>query len=279
MSDTHDIHAHDLGAPLAGRSVIVTRTRAQSRALAEPLEALGARVLAFPVIATVEPQDWAPADAAIAQLAAYDWIVLTSANAVKCFLARLGACGVEFASTVPRPRIAVVGAATARALEAKGFSADLVPQDFRAEGLVAEFQRRGLGSGSRVLVPRALEAREILPDTLRSWGVAVDVVPVYRTVRGPVVPEVIAAIAAGGVDAVTFTSPSTFRHFRALLGEAGLDADAELSRMALASIGPVTSDAIRAAGHTVAAEPDVYTVEGLVEALERFFADHTATQA
>ncbi len=254
----------------------MTRTAEQSRSLSAPLEALGAEVVAFPVIATVEPPDWAPVDAAIAQISRYDWVVLTSANAVRFFFDRIAADGVDALRVMRGVKVAVVGSATAAVLSERGIDADLVPADFRAEGLVEAFGQLGVGAGYRVLVPRALEAREVLPDTLRTRGAVVDVVPVYRTIRAQPDHAVLKRFSAGSVDAVTFTSPSTFRHFGALLAEAGLDADAVLRSVAIASIGPVTSEAVRDAGHEVAVEPAEYTVAGLVEALAGFFqADGT----
>ena len=263
-----DTHKPNSGAPLDGRSVIVTRTRQQSRALVKPLEALGAQVLVFPVIATVDPEDWGPADRAIAQLARYDWVVLTSANAVRAFVARLHHAGMGV-SALADVRVAVVGSATATVLAEAGIMPDLIPEDFRAEGLLDSFDELGVGAGARVLLPRALEAREVLPDTLRLRGAVVDVVPVYRTVLGEPEPRVIERLRSGSVDAVTFTSPSTFRNFRTLVDGAGLDADDVLRGLVIASIGPVTSDAVREAGHEVVVEPAEYTVDGLVEALAK----------
>ncbi len=135
MSSDVDTHAHDSGAPLAGRSVIVTRAAEQAGALAEPLEALGAEVLAFPVIATVDPPDWGPADEAIGRVSQYHWIVLTSANAVRFFFGRLEHHGLDI-DAVAEPSFAVVGSATAKALRALGIEPHLVPEDYTAEGLV-----------------------------------------------------------------------------------------------------------------------------------------------
>jgi uroporphyrinogen III methyltransferase/synthase len=244
----------------------------QSRSLAQPLEALGAHVLAFPVIATVDPEDWGPADRAIGQLASYDWVVLTSANAVRAFLARLASAGVG-AAALNSVQVAVVGSATATVLAEAGIVPDLVPEDFRAEGLLDSFESLGVGEGSRVLIPRALEAREVLPDTLRLRGVHVDVVPVYRTVLGDVEPGVIERLGAGSVDAVTFTSPSTFRNFRTLVDGSGLDADEALRGLVIASIGPVTSQAVREAGHVVAVEPEESTAAALASALAEHLGD------
>lgn len=262
----------DSGAPLSGRSVVVTRALHQSRALAEPLEALGAEVLAFPVIEQVDPEDWEPADRAIAQLASYDWVVFTSANAVDRFIMRVEArTGSAARSALGGAQVAAVGTATGKRLRERGLPVDLLPADFRAEGLVDEFQAMGAGAGWRVLVPRAVEAREVLPETLRSLGAVVDVAPVYRTVACDPDPDVLERLR-GGVDVVTFTSPSTFRHFMRALRTGGLDADTVVRAVAVASIGPVTTAEVRAARHDVDIEPRDSTVPALVDAIVEFFA-------
>lgn len=257
----------DTGAPLSGRSVIVTRARHQSRALAEPLEALGAEVLAFPVIEQVDPEDWGPADLAIDHLGEYTWVVFTSANAVDRFLGRLEArTGGASRQAFGAAQLAAVGSATAERLEERGLAVDVVPDDYRAEGLVEAFSAMGASAGWRVLVPRALEAREILPEALRRLGAVVDVAPVYRTVACE--PDaVVLRRLADGVDAITFTSPSTFRHFVRALCTGGVEPDTVLASTAIASIGPVTTDAVAAAGHRVAIEPAESTVPALVEAI------------
>jgi uroporphyrinogen III methyltransferase/synthase len=163
------------GAPLNGRSVIVTRTLAQAHTLAKPLEALGAEVLAFPVLETVDPKDWGPLDAAIADLASYDWVVLTSTNGVDRFLKRFRAVKGS-RDAILGAKFAAVGSATAEKLATHGLPPALVPADFRAEGLVEAFRELGAGPGCRVLIPRAEDAREILPDELGAMGCDVDVV-------------------------------------------------------------------------------------------------------
>ena len=159
---------------LEGRTILTTRAKGQSGSLRERLEQLGARVLEIPTIEIVPPESWEPVDTAIGKLTEYDWLILTSANAVRCFLDRLDDQAVV-------PPIAVVGSQTARRLQERGLSAALIPDDFRAEGLVAAFPEDL--SGKRILVPRAEVAREYLPDTLRGRGARVDVVTVYRTRR------------------------------------------------------------------------------------------------
>lgn len=251
--------------PLAGCTVLVTRARHQAAGLAEPLEALGAVVIVAPVIETVDPSDWSPFDAAVAELGSYDWLVFTSANAVERFFMRLRSTGVS-AETISGPRVAAVGPATAEALARLGVPPDLVPADYRAEGLIDAFRAMNAGTGWRVLLPRAEKAREILPDTLREFGITVDVVPVYRTVPASPDPSLVERLRGGGVDVVTFTSPSTVEHFMSWLRAAGLDPESVMSTLRAASIGPVTSKALRSAGF-VAIEAADSTMPGLVAAI------------
>ena len=258
------------GRPLDGITVLVTRTEAQSGKLIAALEGYGASVVAMPVIEIVEPDDWAPADRAIAELESYDWIVFTSANAVERFVARVEENGARFpaAGTV---RIAAVGPATARRCRDAGIEPDYIPDEAVAEGLLEGFARLGLGSGTRVLLPRALKAREILPDTLRARGAVVDVVPVYRTIDAAPDPAVVEALTAGRIDAVTFTSPSTVRSFFA--GMDATPAAAQARGLLLASIGPVTTAALRERALPVFAEASEYTADGLALALARSVAN------
>jgi uroporphyrinogen III methyltransferase / synthase len=254
------------GAPLAGRSVIVTRAAEQAGSLTRALEGLGAEVLSLPVIEIAEPSDWRPVDAAIDGIGSYDWIVLTSVNGVDRFLDRL----VERGHGVEALRIAsvaVVGSATAARLTELGVTPAVVPAEYRAEGLVDAFRDMSCGPGWRVLVPRAEEAREVLPESLRGMGCTVDVVPVYRLVTARPVPEVLRRLAAGSVDAVTFASGGTARRFLEMLRGAWIDTAAALQRVTVASIGPVTSDGLRALGVRVDVEAAESTASSLVAAL------------
>lgn len=250
--------------PLAGRTVVITRAARQADEFSQLLEAAGAEVLQFPVIKTVEPDDWGPADKAIRNLELYDWVVFTSVNGVRAFFDRMASHGTD-ARHLAGCRIAAVGPATAKRLENRGIRADFVADDHRAEGLIAGFDERGVGKGSRVLIPRALEAREILPDTLRERGAIVDIVPVYRTLLGEGDPATLARMAAGEVDYVTFSSASTVRNFLALI--AGTPAQDVLDGAVAASVGPVTTDAARELGLDVAVEADPYTMRGLADAI------------
>lgn len=250
--------------PLAGVRVIVTRARAQAETLVALLERAGATVLVFPTIEIVDPESWDAADRALGRLDTYDWVVFTSANAVERFFARLHAVEID-PRRVAGLEVAAVGPATAEALERHGIESALVPDEYVGEGLAAALMARGVGAGTRVLLPRAAEAREVLPAELGEHGAVVDVVPVYRTVPGSGDPAVLARIDAGEADAVTFTSSSTVRNFIALTS--GVD----VSGLTVATIGPIASKTARELGLTVHVEPEEYTVKALVEALEQHF--------
>lgn len=271
MTASTDITPRDPGAPLAGRSVVVTRAADQAGGLVAPLVALGAEVVVLPVIEVADPLDTDGLDDAIAHLERYDWIVLTSVNGVDRFVARLveRGRGVE---ALRIPSVAVVGSATAARLREIGVEPALVPADFRAEGLVRAFEEIACRPGLRVLVPRAAEAREVLPDALREMGCEVDVVPVYRLVTASPDPAVVARIAAGDVDAITFASGGTARRFLDLLGDSGFDVAAALAGVTIASIGPVTTHVLVSLGLHADVEAPESTSASLADALGRHFA-------
>jgi uroporphyrinogen III methyltransferase/synthase len=248
-------------APLAGRRIVVTRARAQASDLVGRLTALGADVVCAPVIRIEPAADLAPLRRALAALSTYDWIVFTSANAVAI------ACAEPAAYR--GAHVAAIGPATAAALEREGIAVELVPAQHVAEALAAALVARGV-TGKRVLVPAAERARPVLSDTLRAAGAVVDVVAVYRTVAEAGDAATLARdLAAGGIDAVTFTASSTVEHFAALVGGAA----ATCGRFRAAVIGPVTAATARelgvAAGGLIEADPS--TAEGLITALLRHF--------
>jgi hydroxymethylbilane synthase len=274
------------GGPLAGRRVVVTRARAQARVLRRLLEAEGAEVIEFPTIRLAPPVDLEPVDRAVARLGEYDWIVFTSANGVAALAERLRTLG-RGPDALRVARLAAIGPGTARALDALGLRVDLAPAEFRAEALVEAFARLwssappGPGAeaappagsaprpAARVLIPRAADARSVLPDGLRRLGASVDVVPVYRTdPERDQSPEARGLLEAGRVDAVTFTSSSTVRYFAALLGPQGLRA---LRGVLVACIGPVTAATAREHGLEVGLVAEAYTMPGLVAALRSAF--------
>jgi len=257
--------------PLSGRSIVVTRSAEQSSALSSLLVELGAEVLSLPVIEIGEPEDWAPADAAIESIGDYAWIVLTSANGIDRLDGRMRLHGLRLAD-LRDARFAVVGSATADRLRDYGLEPAVVPERFRAESLVAALLEAGLQAGERVLLARATEAREVLPDRLRAAGAVVDVVPVYRLVTATPPADVLERVAAGGADAIVFASGGTARRFVEVVRRAGLDGARILARTVVVSIGPVTTGALRELGIRVDTEAASSTSKSVATALAIHFA-------
>ena len=249
--------------PLFGKTVLVTRARSQASKLTARLEQLGAKVIEAPAIRIEEPADHYEAlDAAIAKLNDYQWLIFTSANGVDYFFARLMKTGKD-ARALGYAKVAAIGSATAAKLREYGIIADVVPREFRAEG-VLEALKGKLPSHAKILLPRAQEAREILPAKLREQGAVVDVAPAYQTVAAEVDAESLREkLAAGEIDLVTFTSSSTVTNLVKIIGSA----DA-LKGIKTAAIGPVTAETAKGNG----IEPDIvakeYTIDGLVEAIK-----------
>lgn len=253
--------------PLAGRRIVVTRAREQAGELVQALAGLGAAVIAAPAIQIEPLADLEPLHAAVADLGHYAWLVFTSQNTVRFVGERLRVWGID-PKDLTRTSVAAIGPATADALAEFGITATLVPERFIAEAVVEAMALRGELRGRHVLLPRALEARDALPEGLRAHGAVVDVVPVYRTVRAAGDGGALAAeVLAGRIDIVTFTSSSTVRSFVELVGPEA----AGSGRFAVAVIGPVTAATARAAGLPVTVEATEFTVPGLVAALVRHF--------
>ena len=200
--------------PLVGRRIAITRPAEQAAGLTQALEALGAQVTPLGAIAIVPIADPAPLDAAIAQLASYDWLVFTSVNGVRAFARRLAATGHAWGER-GAARVAAIGPATADSLVAQGVVVDLLPDAYVAEGILATLEQRGEIAWRRFLLPRADIAREALAHELQRQGAQVDEIAVYRTVTRPVPAEALrrALLGAERVDAITFTSSSTVRGF------------------------------------------------------------------
>ncbi len=243
--------------PLHGRRVVVTRARAQASGLAATLRGLGAEVVELPAI-RIEPRIESEAvRAAVAAIGEYSLLCLTSPNGVRLLFEALAEGGRD-ARALAGATVAAIGPGTARALRQHGIEADVLPERFVAEALVEALEGVEV-DGRRVLIARAAEAREILPDALRARGAEVDDVPLYETVREQ--PDAEAVEAAQGADYVTFTSSSTVANLAEALG------DRFPAGARVVSIGPVTGDAARAAGLTVAVEAERHDIDGLLAAL------------
>lgn len=248
---------------LAGRTILVTRRPEQSSALITGLRSLGATVFEVPLIEVVPPLDGGPLDAALRSLDGYDWIVFTSANAVRAVADRVNAM-----RRIPRfPRGASVGPATTEATDEylPACAIEVEPlADFRAEGLLASFKDADV-KGRRFLLPVSDKAREVLVEGLTARGGQVDRVVAYRTVPPADAGRKLEVALANGVDAVTFASPSAVENFVEL-------APAQGKGVRAAVIGPVTEAKARALGLDVIAVAEPSTAEGLMIALTRALA-------
>jgi len=255
--------------PLEGRSILVTRAAEQAGELTRQLTGRGALVVECPTIAVVAPEQWDELDSALAALDTIDWIILTSVNGVRFFFDRLQQLGLTVA-TLKGCKLCVVGPRTAAAVLAQGMQPDLVPGEFTGEGVVAAFSGVAL-QGARVLFPKADGARDLIPQRLRAMGAQVLDPVVYRTVMPPVLPpEARQALEAHRLDAAIFSSPSTVRNLAKLTGGA-VRLQTLLAGVAVASIGPVTSQACRTLGLEVALEPQQATLDAVLDSLERYF--------
>lgn len=224
----------------------------------------------LPTIALAAPHSWGALDAAIRRLESYDWVVFTSANGVESFWRRLTRQG-KSARALQKLRIAAIGPVTAAVLKRHHLRAAVVPDEYRAEGLVKALGKQRW-QGQRVLLARAAVARAVLPQALRHRGARVDVVETYRTVLPPGSKKLVRRISGRRKpDAITFTSSSTVRNFFALLSRRA--ARRTLRGVAVATIGPVTSRTARALGLRVAVEAKSYTVAGLVRAIGDYYRE------
>jgi uroporphyrinogen III methyltransferase / synthase len=267
--------------PLAGRTVIITRARAQAAEFAFELERMGARVVACPTIEIVEPESYEPLDEAIAKLSGYDWLIFTSVNGVDHFLRRLEARGLE-TSDLDSLKVCAIGEATSLRLHDARVHVDLVPDQFKAEGVFAALESflggRESFAGLRFLIPRAAVARDYLPRALEEVGAHVDVVAAYRTVR-PQTEErgrVAALLAGGAVDCITFTSSSTVSNFAQLFLKTNLRE--LLNGVAVACIGDITSATAADYGLHTDIQPTEFTIPALAQAIADYYAQPGATQ-
>jgi uroporphyrinogen III methyltransferase/synthase len=267
--------------PLFGQKIVITRDARQSSQLAEPFEALGAETIFVPVIEIAPPGDPAPLREAIRNLASYDWLIFTSANAVRAFVEALDevarTSGADLRSL--RAKICAIGPATKAAVEALHVRVDVMPKEYVAESLLDALKDVDL-KGQRVLLPRAAVARDVVPKTLRDRGAMVDVVEAYRTVQPAAAEHLADDLRRRQPDWGTFTSSSTVKNFIAALGNGDESAGREAAHrlqtagMKVASIGPITSATARQFGLRVDVEADPHTIPGLVAAISQAAAQN-----
>jgi uroporphyrinogen III methyltransferase / synthase len=278
--------------PMFGHRILVTREHTEGF---DCLEELGAEVIQFSTVEIAPPETWDDLDAAIGNVTGYDWLIFTSTNGVKYFFRRLFEKGVDIRE-LKGLKICAIGTKTAAELQRLGLRVDLVPEEFRAEGLIDAFMKlhRAEGKAQRVekreashgkdslpyaagampfaglrfLLPRAEVAREIFPDKVRELGGEIDVPVAYRAVKPALHGKRLRRfLKEGKITVATFTSAATFNNFRQIMGK---DADDLLRKVAIAVIGPVTARAVEKEGMKVEIMPREATVEAMVEAIRKW---------
>lgn len=256
--------------PLFGKRILVTRTREQAGRFAELLEGQGAEVLEAPLIEIVPPKNWEPLDQAIERLDTYQWVIFTSANGVDAFFRRLRELRQD-ARRLSAAKICAIGSATADALERYTVIPDVIPTEFRAEGIIDALKSYDL-QGVRILLPRAEVARDLLPRDLEQRGATVDVVPVYRTVKSDTAGEMLTRLLQDRtIDIVTFTSSSTVTNFVEALAQEDLKALCDGVRVAC--IGPITQETAERFGLPIDIVPERYTIPSFVDAIVQYFRE------
>lgn len=251
--------------PLFGRRILVTRSRGQASDLSKRLKKEGAKVIEIPTIEIRPPSSWVKMDRAILGLSRYDWLVFTSTNGVESFFRRL-ACLKKNFRTFREIKIAAVGPATARPVERRGIRIDLVADEFRGEGLAAKMATRRI-RGQRVLIVQASQARPVLRNELTRFGAKVERVEAYRSACPRKGREKLRMLLkSGALDLIAFASSLTAENFSKMLGQASPP------KIPVACIGPITARTAKKLGFNVAVLPRKSTMEGLVEAICRYFS-------
>lgn len=257
--------------PLAGKTILVTRAASANSQFRQMLEAKGATVLEMPALVIKPPSSWLKLDQALADLSSFNWLILTSANAVSYFYQRLTQLGKNN-QDLTNLKIAVVGKKTAQFLSKYHLQPNFIPPNFIADSLVANFPEKL--SGKKILFPRVeTGGREILLQELEQQGAKVFEVPAYQSVCPESLDETVYhAIVERTIDIITFASSKTVKNFANLVNQA-LENNLEISfnqlfsQVMIASIGPQTSITCQEIFHRVDIEAEEYTLEGLIEAI------------
>ena len=254
---------------LVGKRIVITRSAAQSEALARELTARGAIPVVLPLVAFAEPEDFAPLDTTIAEIERFDWMILTSAQAVRALVKRGEETKRGLVGSDSKLKIACVGPVTAEAARQAGLAIEYVAETHTGAGLAEEL--KGRLTGARVLLPRSDRANPELPVALKRYSAEVSEVIAYRTLRPTAADERnLSQIADGTADAILFFSPSAVHHFAELAGGERLRTLQDT--LAITAVGPVTANALREAGVLRAVVAADTTAVAVIEALEKYFA-------
>jgi len=254
--------------PLFGKKILITRSKEQSKDFSDLLFYYGAEPVVFPTISLVPPETWAELDRAIASLERYDWIIFSSTNGVHYFMKRLKALGKDIRA-LHRQKICAIGSSTAEDLLNYGINFDMVPGSFQGESIVEAFRQMNI-KGLSFLIPRAKEAREIIPDSLIKMGAKVDIVTAYQNVKPHEdVDRIKKLLSDNKISVITFTSSSTVKNFLEMFDS--MELKTALKKTKIASIGPITSQTLRNAGCQVDIEPSEHTITALTESIVEYY--------
>jgi uroporphyrinogen III methyltransferase/synthase len=253
--------------PLFGRKILVTRAKAQAGEFSDLLTLYGAEVIPFPSIKIMPPPSFTDMDKAIRNVEQYNTIIFTSVNGVNAFRNRLYELGYDI-RVLKGISLCAIGPRTREEILRLGVQCDFIPAEFKAEGILDELEKRGIAK-KRFLIPRALEAREVLPTEIRNKGGIVDVVSAYQTIA-PEGEEIEKILHKGPMDMITFASASTVRNFVKGVTPARMES---FKLCAVACIGPITADAARQYNMQVDVMPNEYTFPALTEAIVEYFKE------
>jgi uroporphyrinogen III methyltransferase/synthase len=230
---------------------------------------LGGEVVEFPTIEIRPPDSFELLDQAIQRISSYDWLMFTSVNGVERFLERFQRLGLTI-NEISGIEVGAIGPETAKRLVASQIQPTLVPEQYRAEGILEALTPARV-AGKKVLLPRASRARDILPETLREWGAQVDVVEAYQTVLPRAdVSALCGLLRDGKIDMVTFTSSSTVANFAAMFQNQ--DLTVLLAKVAVACIGPITNRTLKDLGMQAQVVAEEFTIAGLLRAMVSYFS-------
>ena len=259
--------------PLTGKTVVITRARAQADEFVTELEQYGSSVVVCPTIQIKPLDDYARLDEAIEHLYGYDWVIFTSVNGVDHFFERLSQQQRD-AHELDQIKVCAIGDATADKLHGLHVHVDAVPAEFKAEGVYAALVsfvggEKSLG-GLNILIPRASVARDFLPKALAQAGARVDVVPAYSTALPDNLDKGhVAAMLSGSADCIAFTSSSTVKNLATLFDTQ--DLSEPLKNVTVACIGDVTAGTASEYGLTVHIQPAEFTIPALARAIAEYF--------
>ena len=261
-------------APLAGRTVVITRAPDQANEFVSELERYGANVVLCPTIEIRALESYERLDEAIEHLYGYDWVIFTSVNGVEHFFQRLQT-GNRNVSDLDELKVCAIGDATADRLRDLHVHVDVIPEEFKAEGVFSALGRFVGGTaaleGLNVLIPRASVARDYLPKALELAGARVDVVPAYRTdLPADLDRGRVAALLSGGSDCIAFTSSSTVKNLARLFDTE--DLSGALAGVVIACIGDITATTAANYGLRVKIQPQQFTIQALAQAIAEYFS-------